>query len=320
MSRFLTGLAVMTVVCGALLVALGAYQPAGQERRDEAGATGDYGPHAVAGPANIVLHDQVSLCNLLDALWLEEDQLRQIIAIMKPAMPGIESLAAESSALHNSGEYGAAMAELRDTLMRGVEPGEELKQKVNSYANPSHDTRLEYETLRREVAQEIMPLLSENQLYILGAYKKCLFNQDDPLHPERVGQASASGRMIEHLQRLRKAPVDRRQEFIERGVARLAEKAYQDTPFAIDLEDEKARLRGLAAEAVELSDEEFAMRAEELAAEMTLYLETKDQMLADHYNLPVELHDRHLIKLAHNFVIPGALEIFEAKLATLTAE
>jgi hypothetical protein len=207
------------------------------------------------------------------------------------------------------------MAELRETLMRGEEADDELKRRVNNYSGSTHGMRLDYDALRREISQEIMPILSENQIYILGEYKPCLFNANDPLHPENVGQASAASRGVSMLTRLREAPEHIRNERLEDGLRRLAEHAYKDTPFDINIDAEVERLRGIAEEALSLSDEEFAMRVEELALEMLAYPDAKDQMIADRYNLPTGMRDRRIDKLAQTIVIPGALEIFQAELA-----
>ena len=47
-----------------------------------------------------------------------------------------------------------------------------------------------------------------------------------------------------------------------------------------------------------------------------IYPEAKDQMLADYYNVPMARRDRRLDKLAQMVVVPGALEILRAELAS----
>ncbi|MBN2081062.1 hypothetical protein JW859_02525 [bacterium] len=303
-------LAVMTIL------ALAAYSPTSVNLGQRAYAKA--APVEPELPDNRLLHDQVSLCNLIDALWLEHEQLEKTTAILREYTPEIENLYNEMETAHTSAEFGSAMAELRDTLMAGQQPDEELKRRVNSLSGTGYDLRLRYQETQRLAAEELMPILTENQLVILGEYKPCLFNQNDPLNPERVGQASASGLMIDKLKEARNRPARMSDaEFhdrVERGLRRLAELSARATPFDVDVEEEVARLRGIFERALAMSDEEFALEAESLAAEMSIYLETRDQMIADHYNLPSGPRDRRLEKLAGMVVIPGALEVFQTEL------
>jgi len=304
------------VVIGGTALALAAYSPATLNLGQRAYAK--TGPADGELPNNQLLHNQVSLLNLIDALWLEQHQLNGIVSVLQDYNSEIENLYYELEAAHTSPDYGAAMAELRDTLMTGRQPDDELKRRVNSLSGPDHDLRLRYQETQRLAAGEIMPLLTENQLVILGEYKPCLFNQDDPLNPERVGQASASGLMIDKLQEARNRPPRLTDaEFnhrVDSGLRRLAEMSSRATPFDVDIDDEVERLRGIFDRALAMSDEEFALEAASLAAEMSIYLETRDQMIADHYNLPSGPRDRRLEKVANMIVIPGALEIFQLEL------
>lgn len=323
MWRIVTVIGVALLAVCAAVLAMAAYQPPG-EARHEGKPPPRHAPRLEHHAAvcigldtvdNRLLHDQVSLCNLIDALWLEEDQLKEIIAVLELRLPEVEALAGKLLLARDNPGFGKAMAELRDTLMRSEEAGEELRHQVNGYAGPNHMMHLDYEALRREIAAEIMPILSENQLILLGEYESCLFNDEDPLHPENVGQASAASRGVNMLTRLRKAPEHVREQRLDEGLRRLADHAYKGTPFDIDIDAEVERLRGIAEEALGMSDEEFAVRAEELAMEMMAFLDAKDQMIADHYNIPTGMRDRRLGKLANTIVIPGALEIFQAELA-----
>ena len=55
--------------------------------------------------SNRVLHDQVSLCNLVDALWLEDDQLVEIIAILEQHIPEVERHYVEMEATFNDERF-----------------------------------------------------------------------------------------------------------------------------------------------------------------------------------------------------------------------
>ena len=273
------------------------------------------GTDHVALDANKRLHEQVSLCNLLNALWLEQSQLEELIAVLEPKMTGITELQLQASGYGASEGFGAAMTKLLATLKDGEEADEKLRQRVNSYSGPGNITRLEYQQARRDAAQAIMPVLNDNQLIILGEYKPCLFNANDPLHPERVGQASGASRIVGMLTKARNAPSEIREERITQGLLHLAERSRKDTPFEINLDDEMARIQGLVDEALAFSDEEFALQVERIAGEISCYSEAKDQMLADHYNVPTGLRDHRIDKIANMIVIPGAVEILKAELA-----
>jgi hypothetical protein len=312
--------ALILTVLGAGVIALAAKPESGAAEHDPVSATAASQP-AFAHPSpssNRRLHDQVSLCNLVDALWLEDDQLRTMTAVLEQAMPEIERLADELERAGDDPAFGAAMAALRETLMRGQEPTEDLRRQVNAHSGPLHELRLSYSALQREVAAELLPLLTENQLVILGEYKPCLFNADDPLHPERIGQASGAGRMLGMLTRLRGVWPDVPEQRFDDGLRRLANHAYRDTPFAVDPEAEIERLRDVVERAMALSDEEFSLQAEALAAELMVYPEARDQMLADYYNVPTARRDRRLDKLAQMVVVPGAVEILRAETASRT--
>lgn len=265
---------------------------------------------------NKLLHDQVSLCNLVNALWLEEPQIKQMIAILEPEMGEIINLRNEVYGNGSSPEFGDAMAELLATLKNGEEADENLKKRVNSYSGPTNKTRLNYQQARRDVAEKLMPILSDNQLILLGEYKPCLFSANDPLHPERVGQASSASRIVEMLTRIRNAPDRVPKERFEKGLTRMAEHARKDTPFEIDIEAEKARLKGLVDKALALNDEEFSLQVEDIAKEMACYQDAKDQMRTDKYNLPTGKRDHRIDKLANMLVIPGVVEILAAELQT----
>lgn len=310
--------ATVVTVLGAAAIALAAFHSPVDAGRSQPSASAASLPAVKPSPpiTNRRLHDQVSFCNLLDALWLEDDQLLSMASVLEQAMPEVERLAEELERAGNDPAFGAAMAELRQTLMRGEEPSEDLRRRVNAHSGPLHELRLSYATLQREVAAELLPLVTANQLVILGEYKPCLFNANDPLHPERVGQASGASRMIGMLTRLRALWPDVPEQRFEDGLRQLANLAYRDTPFAVDLDAEIERLRDVVERAMELSDEEFSLQAESLAAELMIYPDAKDQMLADYYNLPTAHRDRRLDKLAQMVVVPGALQILQAEAAS----
>lgn len=121
----------------------------------------------------------------------------------------------------------------------------------------------------REIAAQILSILTEEQKQVLVDYKPCLIPPKNLRDPVRVGQAPNNAGYIKALERLRQIPPSiyfRRKAQIVEGLAKQIE--ARGGPYPLEERDNLVqRLTELVDRVRSLSESDFAMKSEELAEE-----------------------------------------------------
>ncbi|MCS7187749.1 MAG: hypothetical protein RMK89_12465, partial [Armatimonadota bacterium] len=121
----------------------------------------------------------------------------------------------------------------------------------------------------REIASQVLSILTDEQKQILIDYKPCLIPPKNLKDPVRVGQAPNNAGYIKALERLRQIPTNiysRRKAQIIEGLAKQIE--AKGGPYPPEERGEFVqRLTNLVERVRSLSDTDFAMKSEELAEE-----------------------------------------------------
>ncbi len=223
------------------------------------------------------LFREISMLNLVNALHLRQEQMRQLLP-----------LAEQAKALREKYKYGgridlalqeakAAYTALRDEIRRTGHPAEgDVSERA---------VRIEHRLLdmvsegNKRVMRELEPLeaqvgeiLTPEQLQIVETFKPCIVPPQDLGNPVRAGQASSNERFINHLRKVRAMPEDLYQiakyDLIEHAIEKY-------THFRCNLteEEKKAeaeRILGVLDRARELSDVDFEMEKETLAPQVRI--------------------------------------------------
>jgi len=124
----------------------------------------------------------------------------------------------------------------------------------------------------RELAQQVLSILTEEQKQVLADYKPCLIPPKNLKDPVRVGQAPSNTGYIRALERIRQIPpaiYARRKAQIVEGLAKQIEANGGAYP-PEERDEFIRRLRDLIDRARALSDADFALQAEELANELRM--------------------------------------------------
>jgi hypothetical protein len=137
-----------------------------------------------------VLHEEISLLNLLRGLYLSEDQITQICEIAVEANNAVKSVA--SPILQDKDVIIAAFADLRNKLFQT--PGQETQsqqkaQLINDRLKEAQEKGLEH---LGKLEARVTRVMTSAQLEIIEGFVPCLIPPRDLKNPVRVGQAGAA--------------------------------------------------------------------------------------------------------------------------------
>jgi hypothetical protein len=255
---------------------------------------------AQAPPEEVDLQRQIQLLNLINGLELTPDQMRLILEKAQEAKMTREALKAEG----DIAEMEAILAEITDTLMKGQNVPDELRDSFFS-AKAANKRLLErYKKEALHLAEEIEEILEGHQLYALEHYAPCVI---PPEGEARIGQAR-DARGVAVLERLRAVPADRferHREKIARRVLQELQRRFGRRILILDREKELHRILDLMEEARSLSDVDFELEKENLMRELTAPYEASQRRVDVR---PVI--GRHLLD-------PAIIPLLEQKLALM---
>ena len=249
---------------------------------------------AEEAPEIAELHREVQLLNLLNGLELTADQMRFVLEKAQEAQELREKLKAEAG----TEEVRQVLMELKDTLMRGENIPDSLKERWFSTHARTKELKKEYEEEMDRLAGEVEGILEGHQLYALEHFKPCIIPPEGGL---RIGQAEGTGGLERHLERLRALPEEKFQEHKDDIVERVWERIKEHLPrgalLFVDEEEEKAYILSILEETRSLSDAEFEVRKEELAQEFKARYEPSEGAIDIRLRIRCHLLNPHIIPL-----------------------
>ncbi|MGQ9462945.1 MAG: hypothetical protein ACUVTP_07920 [Candidatus Fervidibacter sp.] len=218
-----------------------------------------------------VLRADISMLNLINGLYLSSQQVEQLARLARAA-DGYQverSTEVDPEAFKGLVRSLETMKKLllngRDIPLPMLAHAFKLAQRANLFPNPAPQP-----TGLREIAQQVLSILTEEQKQVLADYKPCLIPPKNLKDPVRVGQAPSNIGYIKALERIRQIPsavYARRKAQIIDGLAKQIEKSGGAYP----PEERDAfiqRLTKLVDRARSLNEADFAMQSEELANEL----------------------------------------------------
>ena len=215
------------------------------------------------------LRKEITLHNLINGLYLSQDQIVQMLDVLKK----VEGIREEqkAKAMSHARQMEGILKGIRETVARDEEIGEDLAREFHQAKKKGEDLREEFHGSMMPYQDEIKGILNENQLALLEEFKPCVIPPKDTWDSARVGQASGDTRMGEKfLTRVRgmdEIAYQKRKSFIiERHIGRV------ERHVGVLSNEERAEEEGRVADIFEkargLSDVDFEAQKGDLAREL----------------------------------------------------
>jgi len=212
------------------------------------------------------LRTQITLYNLVNGLYLTNDQMEFILSRAKDLDSLRERLKERKKS--NASTLTQALLDLKEEVKQEVpQVSENLAKRIHQGNNLLLRLRKEYIDALGEATEQVKSALSDNQIYLIKSFKPCLI---PPKGPARIGQLSSQGGPTRLLERIRDMPA-RRYETKKYEIAdRIIEKLSVRSPrlSAEQLGEAKIILLQTMDDVRELSDVEFALQKEDIAHEI----------------------------------------------------
>ena len=217
------------------------------------------------------VRQEISLLNLLNGLYLSDEQLGRLIGLARRA----ESIEESYTKRFAEGADGhlADVKALRDGLYAPTGASPEVKERAGSSQKAA-------EALRDKMAEELgggeeeaKGALSEGQLAIIETFKPCLLPPKSLSDPVAVGQASTTEREEAVLDVVRRMPAslyNQRRGIMARMIVERGEREKGKMPDDV----RQGMMRTLAAKldaARAMSEVDFGLKKGELAKEFKLF-------------------------------------------------
>ncbi len=214
------------------------------------------------------LHDEIALANLVNGLTLTGEQLL-----------ALAELAAEADALRAQYEQAAQpmLADMEDSFVALRGELLALEQPTEEVAGRAHRAQARFKDLSLEFAHDLAELevgvrgvLDDGQIQIVSEFRPCLLPPEDLSSPLRVGQAGASGRVMERLDELRQLPPNTYARRLPRMQDEAIERMeHHHGPLDVDAEQaERERVAALFDEIRAMDDLTWEMEGEGMAERM----------------------------------------------------
>ncbi|MBI3096911.1 MAG: hypothetical protein HYY93_01500 [Planctomycetes bacterium] len=223
------------------------------------------------------LRDEINLLNLLNGLYLTDEQMLGVMLDADRANRARAGYHAQVDRLNR--EMEEHLAAMREILVKsGYAASAFESQSYRSHQRRYEDAQEEVQEIARKARGEIAELeghlgtiVTENQKAIVDGYTSCLIPNKDMKDPTRIGQANENkGRELEGLEKLRGASAaelsqvfdayfQETLDYLEHHHCVLTDKAQ---------EKERARLLAVVEKARKMGDLDYALSKDALADEM----------------------------------------------------
>jgi len=215
------------------------------------------------------LRKEITLHNLINGLYLSQDQIVQMLAVLKK----VEGIREEQrgKAMSHARKMEEILTKIRETVARDEEIGQGLAREFHQVKKQGEDLREQFHGSIKPYEDEIKGILNENQLALINEFKPCVIPPRDTWDSARVGQASGDTRMGERFltrvrqmdestyQRRKSLIIERHIERVERHVGVLSDE---------ERAEEERRVADTFEKARELSDVDFEAQKGDLAREL----------------------------------------------------
>ena len=212
------------------------------------------------------LRTQITLYNLVNGLYLTNDQMEFILSRAKDLDSLRERL--EERKKSNASTLTQALLDLKEEVKHEVpQVSENLAKRIHQGNNLLLRLRKEYIDALGEATEQVKSTLSDNQIYLIKSFKPCLI---PPKGPARIGQLSSQGGPTRLLERIRGMPAityeSKKHEIADRIIERLSVRSPRLS--TEQLSEAKIELLRTMDDVRKLSDVEFALQKEDMAYEI----------------------------------------------------
>lgn len=246
------------------------------------------------------LRQEIQILNLINGLYLSSAQMEFLIKQAKKTQELRENFLEEYQKY--SDELNEILKELKGELIENTaEVSEDIAKKVHQLNHKILKLKVDYEEEMDNIIQQVKNNLSGNQIYIIEEFKPCLIPPKGPL---RVGQAGSSKAGLKQLERIREIPEHIYSVKKDEIAGRFLEKILLYKPKGQEIDEEEARNKILSIfdEARALSDLDFELKKEKLAAQL------KEDILPEIKTIDVDT------KIEHFLLNPSVIPILEEKI------
>lgn len=218
------------------------------------------------------LRDDINLLNLLNGLYLTQEQVTRLLEVARQANT-LRGIGEEGFEAQEAAQWVAALEQARRALWEGQKVSPTPRRSLQQVLNPIPPGRPRspqvVEALLRPLVAEVEGFLSEAQRRVIEDYAPCLIPPRNLRDPVRVGQATDHEAAVGALRGLRAIPS--LQYELQRGV--WAEQTLQELERhggaypASERQRVKEALLAFADRVRSLPEVEFELSKEELARE-----------------------------------------------------
>ncbi len=259
------------------------------------------------------LRQQISLSNLLNGLYLSNEQMRQVLSYAKEAETIRQRYRTQNAAL--ASQMAEAFGALKEEVVVGNGISDEVGKRAVGF---NHRTKALREELGRELSRiegKLTLILTDGQKQTIREFKPCLLPPRKLGQPERAGQAHDAGPAVGMLKRVRQMP-ERRYLFRRDAIIARVFDRQADVAGLVMSDRERAqehqRLAKLLDKVRNMPDVDFSLQKSALAEEVIrpiLETEAKHQQAIEQLRRPNDLS-----KIGRFLLNPAIIPILERKL------
>lgn len=250
---------------------------------------------------------KISGLNLLNGLYLTEEQMEQIIPLAKETRELEEQALEQLLEINSNTEFIAALDEHVATLLKGNQPEDELKQTLNRFHGQEVEIAYSLDKKKQELGLKAIEIFSKEQMALIAEFKPCLIAPQDE-NSTLTGSASGGLHIHNALKKMRRIPDRIWEKRKDKYMERILEQNEKNSPDFLDFDAEKERLDGIIKKARSYSDAEFELHVQDLA----------NELLLEH---GVSYEHKWVAKKVANFLLNRDMEaVYVAKLDQLKKE
>lgn len=270
-------------------------------------------PRDVRGEIGL-LREQISLSNLLNGLYLSNEQMRQVLAYAKEAEALREQYRSQNDTLAR--QMSEAFRPLKEEVVVGNGISDEVGKRAAGF---NHQAKELQEKLGRElcrIEEKVEVILTDGQKQTIKEFKPCLLPPRKLGQPERAGQAHDAGPAVAMLERIRQIPDRRYQLRRDALIARVGERQAEVAGLVMsdrERAQEHQRLATLFDKARRMPDVEFSLQKGALAEDVIRPILEAD---ARHQQAVEQLRRPNTLGKTGRFLLnPAVIPILERKMA-----
>jgi hypothetical protein len=267
------------------------------------------------------LQEDISAINLLNGLYLSQDQMKQILQLAREARQVREQATINSQSLMDAlrqaePAYAALKEEIqKGTPARGTIPTQaaQINHHLKDLQDQSHrQMAVQYQSIEGKLKAVLTP----EQLKVVEDFSPCLIPPVDLRNPVRAGQAASNQGLVNRLRQLRAIPEDkwqgRRQMVVQKMVDKISENHYRMTE--TEKTAEKSRLLAVLEKTRHMSDMDFELEKEQLAEQIKPKDTIKDLRAEIEARAP-HVRQPHMSRMGRFLLSERIIPILEQRLA-----